>query len=136
MNKKRILIVDDERSVTSLVTRALEQTGHYVVHAENDGRHTLATAREFRPDLILLDVVMPELDGGDVAARLQAEPDLKQIPIVFLTAVVSPKEGTAGKLISGGMQFLAKPVNLANLVRSIEDAMTASRPGHDMPPAS
>jgi two-component system, OmpR family, response regulator len=132
MSKKRILIIDDEANVTRLVKRSLEQTGHYTVCAENDARHAVTVALEFKPDLILLDVVMPEIDGGDVAARLQGEPDLKQIPIVFLTAVVSKKEGTAGKLISGGLRFIAKPVNLATLVRSIEEALGASQPGDEV----
>ena len=135
MSKKRILIVDDEVTVTRLVKLSLERTGLYAVHAENDGRQTLTAAHAFKPDLILLDVVMPEIDGGDVAAQLQAEPDLKRIPIVFLTAVVSKEEGAAGKLVSGGMRFIAKPVSLTSLVRSIEEALGTGQ-HRDEAPAS
>jgi CheY-like chemotaxis protein len=64
----------------------------YELICENKAAHALATARACQPDLILLDVVMPEMDGGDVAAQIQADPALKHIPIVFLTAtcVIGP----------------------------------------------
>src|SRR5919109_851520 len=66
--KPRILIVDDEPAFTRLVKLALEQDGYYEVQEENHGRHALAAALEFRPDLVLLDVIMPDMGGAEVAA--------------------------------------------------------------------
>jgi len=80
MNPKRILIVDDESGFTQLVKLNLEQTGRFIVKEENDGEKAHATAREFRPDLILLDIVMPKIDGGDVAALIREDFELKKHP--------------------------------------------------------
>src|ERR1035441_6077605 len=96
--KKRILAVDDQASNTRLVKLCLEGTDDYVVREENDAKAALATAEEFQPHLILLDVMMPGLDGGDLAACFQASPKLKAVPIVFLTAAVTKGEVEA----SGG----------------------------------
>jgi CheY-like chemotaxis protein len=70
----RILIVDNDRDTTHLVKVLLERTGHYLVLEENDAAKAHLSALNFRPDLILLDIVMPETDGGEVAARIQADP--------------------------------------------------------------
>ena len=118
--KKRILIVDDDTSFTRLLKLNLEQTNLYAVRVENKASRALATAREFLPDLMLLDVMMPEMDGGDLAALAQADPVLKSIPIVFLTAAVERKEvGSHGRRI-GGLPFLAKPADLKEVMGCIE----------------
>lgn len=119
-NKKRILIVDDEASFTRLLKLNLEQTEAYDVRVENWAEDALPAAREFKPDLVLLDVVMPRMFGGDVAAQLQADPALKTTPIVFLTAAVK-KSGVAahGGTISG-FPFLAKPVSADEVIACIE----------------
>ena len=83
--RRRILIVDNDPNTTHLVKVLLERTGHYLVLEENDATKAHQSARNFRPDLILLDVVMPETDGGEVAARVEADPELHNTPIVFLT---------------------------------------------------
>jgi CheY-like chemotaxis protein len=120
MDKKRILVVDDETGFTRMVRLNLEQTGVYEVREVNEGKAALTVAREFKPDLILLDVVMPDMDGGDVAAAFQLDPFLKKVPVIFVTAVVRKREaGTAG-MVSGGALFLAKPVDAAELVEAIE----------------
>src|SRR5690349_753264 len=90
--KKRILIVDDEASITRLLKLNLENTGKYVVHAVNASEQALPIALEFHPDLILLDVVMPGLDGGYLASAVRAHPALNNIPIVFLTAAATKEE--------------------------------------------
>jgi CheY-like chemotaxis protein len=125
MDKKRILIVDDESGFTRLMKLTLERTGNYTVLEENDGTKALDAARQFRPDLILLDIVMPKIDGGDVARQLQADPTLKKVKIVFLTAIVSNKETTPGNLI-GGFPFMAKPVSLDALVKFIEGNLSGA----------
>lgn len=118
---KRILIVDDEAGFTRLLKLTLEGTKRYVVKEENDGSQALSAARLFRPDLILLDIVMPKMDGGDVARQIAADPMLKAVKIIFLTAIVSQKEAGAGEI--GGFPFMAKPVSLAALTKMIEETL-------------
>jgi two-component system, OmpR family, response regulator len=121
MDKKRILIVDDEASFTRMVKLNLEKTGSFEVREENKATYALAAAREFKPDLILLDVIMPTMDGGDVAAHFEKDKHLKGTPIVFLTATVSRREAGPAGLNSGGSLFLAKPVSLENLIKCINE---------------
>jgi CheY-like chemotaxis protein len=121
MAKKRILVIDDEPSVTRTMKVNLERTGAYTVGTENQAAHAPATAREFKPDLIFLDVMMPDKDGGEVAAEIQSDPALQHVPVVFLTAIVSKKETGGEPLDSGGQTFLAKPVDLHVLVQCIEE---------------
>lgn len=118
--KKRILLIDDEPGFTRLMKLNLEANGAYEVQVENDGRKAVAAARAWRPDLIFLDVIMPDIDGGQVAAELHAEPGLRHIPIVFLTAVVSKNEVVKRGDVIGGQTFLAKPVTVADVVNTIE----------------
>jgi two-component system, OmpR family, response regulator len=120
MKQKRILIIDDESSITRSMRLNLEALGTYEVRPENHARAALQTAREFRPDLILLDVMMPEMDGGEVATQLREDPLLKDTPIVFLTALVSNEETNRREANIGGMNYLAKPVDFAELLRVIE----------------
>ena len=119
MNRKRILVIDDEPSITRGIMLNLDALGTYEVRQENSARAAVQSAREFRPDLILLDVMMPEMDGGEVAARLREVPELKDTQILFLTAIVSHEETEGGEAYIGGEDYLAKPVDLAILVRAI-----------------
>jgi CheY-like chemotaxis protein len=123
MAKKRILVIDDEASITRTMKVNLEHTGAYTVGTENQARRALATAREFQPDLILLDVMMPEVDGGEVAGQIHSDPALEHVPIVFLTAIVSNRETGGDCMESGGQTFIAKPVNLDSLIKCIEENM-------------
>ncbi len=126
--RKRILIIDDERSFTRMVKLNLEKTGDYEVREENRAPAALAAAREFRPDLILLDVIMPAMDGGDIAAQIQRDRHLKSTPIVFLTATVSRREAGTDGLNSGGALFLAKPVSLEGLIQCINEHLAKASP--------
>lgn len=120
MRKRRILIIDDEASFTSLLKLNLEDTGAYDVSVENRGKRGLAAAREFKPDLILLDVVMPDKDGGDVASQIKADQKVKDTPIVFLTAAVAKEEVDSEGGIIAGNPFIAKPVDMKELMGCIE----------------
>ena len=121
MDKKKVLIIDDESAFTRMTKLMLEKTGAFEVLEENKASHALVAARDFKPDLILLDVVMPDMDGGDVAARLQADPELQKVPIVFLTALVSGREARSGPVMRAGYRFLGKLTSGADLVRCIEE---------------
>ena len=110
--KKRILVVDDNAGDTQLLKRFLEETNEFVVWEENDPKAALSKAEKFEPHLILLDVLMPEMDGGELAASFKANPKLKSVPIVFLTSKLTKEEvaNCAGRI--GGYPFLAKPIVL------------------------
>jgi DNA-binding response OmpR family regulator len=127
MKQKRILIVDDELSITQLLRLNLEKTGFYIVRTENLGAKVMEAAREFRPDLILLDVMLPDLDGGHVAAQLESSPLLKSVPIVFLTAAVQKQELEARNGFIGGHPFIAKPLNVKTVMAAIEANLTVEQ---------
>jgi CheY-like chemotaxis protein len=120
--KKRVFIVDDESGFTHLIKLTLEKTGRFIVQEENDGTKAWLAAREFAPDIIFLDVVMPKIDGGDVAQQISSDPLLRHVPIIFLTAIVSEKEG--GHMI-GGFPFISKPVSLQAITECIEKHLGA-----------
>jgi CheY-like chemotaxis protein len=128
--KRRILIVDNDRDIiTHLVKILLERAGNYLVLEENDATKAHQSARSFGPDLILLDVVMPETDGGEVAARIQADSELRNPPIIFLTALVTRAE-TKGGLSIQGHPFLAKPVSIPELIDAIERHLPVRATSH------
>jgi CheY-like chemotaxis protein len=118
--KKRILAVDDRPSNTRLVKLYLEGTDDYIVKEENDAKAALSVAEKFQPDLILLDVMMPGMDGGELAACFQASPTLKAVPIVFLTGAITKGEAAASGGRVAGQTFLAKPVVLTEMVACLK----------------
>jgi len=118
--KKRILAVDDQASSTRLVKLYLEQTNDYVVREENNPKAALSAAEEFQPQLILLDVKMPGLDGWDLVGCFQANPKLKGVPVVFLTSVITKGEVEASGGRFWGYPFLAKPVVLTEMVACLK----------------
>ncbi|MFA4984359.1 MAG: response regulator [Candidatus Omnitrophota bacterium] len=117
---KKILLIDDEENFTKLVKSNLEGTGRYEVKTENSGSRGFAAAKDFKPDLILLDVMMPEIDGGEVCYQLENDEETMNIPVVFLTAAVDRQEVEKNRGIIGGRSFIAKPVSLEKLVDFIE----------------
>ncbi|MCK5214174.1 MAG: response regulator [Candidatus Omnitrophica bacterium] len=121
MSLKKILIVDDERGFTEMVKLNLEATGYYQVKIENRGTHALSTALKYKPDLILLDVIMPELEGPDVVNQLKRDPDLQDVPVVFLTATVTKEEVDVQGGFIGGHAFIAKPSSLEKLINCVRD---------------
>ena len=119
--KKRILVVDDEPEFTNLLKLSLESHGYYEVREENDAEAVRAAAREFDPDLVVLDIMMPKLEGNEVAASLRADPMTRDVPIIFLTALVSQEDAPQGACSSGGNTFLPKDIRLEKLMRCIEE---------------
>ena len=107
MNKKKILLIDDESGFTRLLRLTLPA---YDIREVNNPLLAMQVAKEFKPDMILLDVIMPEADGGTIAAQFKEDPALRNVPIVFLTAIVSKDEAKTRREI-GGCEFLAKPVS-------------------------
>ena len=122
MAKKKILVVDDEKAFGQMVKLNLEETGSYEVSVESKGMRALEVARQFSPDLIFLDIVMPDVDGGEIARRIRMDEGLKGIPIVFLTAVVkeSDKIHQEGVLAGHLHPCIAKPVTAKKLIDCIK----------------
>jgi two-component system OmpR family response regulator len=121
MIKKKILAVDDEEGITRMLKRNLESTGRYEVRTENSGKAALAALISFLPDMILLDFMMPGMDGGDVAAKIKEDKRFADVPIVFLSAIVKKEETQPTGSNIGGLTFLAKPVKLDDLITCIEN---------------
>ena len=122
--KKRILIVDDEPDFTNLLKLTLESHGYYEVREENDAEAARAAAREFDPDLVVLDIMMPEMEGNEVAAALKNDPVTRDVPVIFLTALVSQQDAPLGSCSSGGQTFLPKDIRVEKLIRCIEDKIS------------
>jgi CheY-like chemotaxis protein len=125
MNKTRIMIVDDEAPFTRLLKLNLERTGDYEVQVENNPQAAYKSASHFLPDLILMDVMMPGIDGGTLAATFHASTSFQNVPIVFLTAAVKREEVEAHHGMIGGLPFLAKPVDLAELTQCLQQQLHA-----------
>ena len=121
--KKKILLVDDEPALTRMIRLNLERTGRFEVFTENSGPRAVETVRSCRPDLIFLDVMMPGKSGDDVAQELRLDSELADIPIVFLTAIVSREETDILGSTIGGNRFLAKPVKTADLLEVIDEML-------------
>ena len=126
--KRRILIVDDDANSTHLVKILLERTGPYVVLEENDPTKADQTAHDFKPDVILLDIVMPKLDGGELAIQMEADRELHDTPIIFLTALVTHGEAKGGLHIQGH-PLVAKPISIPELIEAIEKHLPAPATG-------
>jgi CheY-like chemotaxis protein len=119
MIKTKVLIVDDDVAASRLLALGLEKTGAFEARVENVSTRALASARQFGPDVIFLDVCMPGADGGDVAFQIHGHPQLKSTPIIFLTSLVSGRE-TSGQAERGGYEFLPKPASLAKVIDCID----------------
>ena len=124
MRKTKILVVDDEKPITVYLKTCLESTGNYVVREENTGASGLKAAVEFRPDLILLDIMMKDTTGDVFASQIKSNPQLAGIKIIFLTGMVSSEEVQAKGGSIGGYPYLAKPISrMKDLTDSIEAAL-------------
>ncbi|MCX5783246.1 MAG: response regulator [Elusimicrobia bacterium] len=123
--KKKIMIVDDEEMLCHLIKLNLEATGKYEVLTATDPRDGIKAIHEWLPDLILLDLMMPHMEGSEVAARLMETDDTKNIPIVFLTALAEKTQADQDGF-SSGREFVPKPITTGELMRRIEKVLAAS----------
>ncbi|MFQ5453757.1 MAG: PleD family two-component system response regulator [Candidatus Zixiibacteriota bacterium] len=121
-----ILVIDDEEIITDLIQNILSKEG-YQVHKANDGINGEKLAKELRPDLILMDITMPGMNGYKVTERIKSNPELKDIPVIFLTGK-SPNEDGGKAFAVGGVTYMVKPFTnqqLKDLVRlAIESVIT------------
>jgi adenylate cyclase len=117
----RILVVDDTPANVHILQARLSANGYDIVTA-TDGEAALTAVRESEPDLILLDVMMPKMDGFEVCRRLRADPSLPFIPIIMVTAKTDPKDVVAG-LEAGGDEYVTKPVDQLALVARVKSML-------------
>jgi DNA-binding response OmpR family regulator len=117
-NPKKILVVDDEPDVASLLTLLLKSQGYNVVSA-GDGQEALEKARSEQPDLILLDVMLPKMDGYKVARMLKFDENFSSIPIIMLTAKVQEKDKQIG-MEMGADDYVTKPFDTAALLAKVK----------------
>ena len=129
MRKKRILVVDDEASITTLLQLNLEKTGDYTVRTANRGEEVLQAVREFKPDGVVLDVMMPGMDGGVIAGKIQASPDCRNVSLIFLTAAVKKEEIEASGGFIGGFPYVPKPLNIKGVIGVIEQQLAGRKFG-------
>jgi len=118
-NKKRILVVDDDRFISRLLTQTFEFEG-YSVSSVNNGKDAVCQAETFLPDLIILDVMMPEMDGWDVCRKLKSKPETSSIPIIMLTAKSQGKDMEKGKSF-GVAHYVPKPFNYPDLLEKVKE---------------
>lgn len=122
MYKKRILIIDDEKDFCRLVKMNLELTGDFEVDIATNGERGISLAKKTKPDLVLLDILMPGMDGFEVLERLKKDKDTMAIPVVMLTA----KENEASKIKAMQLYdelYITKPIETADLKTKIEEVL-------------
>lgn len=117
--KRSILIVDDDVDASQMTKMILEKTGLYTVNVCNRGSEAVKLVRATRPELLLLDVMMPDADGTDVADQIQQDKSLATTRIVFMTSLVSQAEAIKNPTI-GGHPFISKPVSGEILLQRVK----------------
>lgn len=122
MRKPRILVIDDDANATRVAKLIIERSGCYEARELNDPKEALDMAWAFRPDLILMDVCMPDVEGSEVADQIGRAAFLSDVPIVFLTCIVTPGEvGKNGRVVIGRHEYMAKPVRPSQLIACIQE---------------
>ncbi|MCK5563735.1 MAG: response regulator [Planctomycetes bacterium] len=119
MADKKILLVDDEKDILVVLRKQLEDKGYEVFTAEN-GIDALQIASVKEPDIAILDLALPDMDGSEIAVKLRENEETKHLPVIFLTALRSKQEEHDGGTTIGGHTVLAKPYDLEEIVERIE----------------
>jgi CheY-like chemotaxis protein len=118
--KLRILIVDNNSQFARSARLVLDQSGKYVACSVVDPRRALETARSFKPNLVIVDLIMPQEDGIEVATQLEADWALHGVPIVFVTALITPEEARDSRRINGH-RIVARPTRGFDLIKIVEE---------------
>ncbi|MBX3364858.1 MAG: response regulator transcription factor [Phycisphaeraceae bacterium] len=131
--EKHVLVVDDERDLVELVSMNIQRAGYRTSTASN-GREALAVIQKDKPDLIILDIMMPEMNGIDVASRLRANPETARTPIIMLTAKGEEVDEVVGLSI-GADDYLSKPFSMKVLLARVQALLRRSGGGEQLEPA-
>ena len=129
MLKQCILVVDDDKEVVRLMRAYLEQAGFGVLVAYN-GESAMHTLRREQPDLVLLDLMLPDRDGWDITRIMRSDPELQHTPIIMLTARVNDTDKIVG-LEMGADDYVTKPYNPREVVARVRARLRSSEPGHE-----
>ena len=126
--KPRILIVDNNSRFARSARLVLDQSGKYVACSVVDPRRALETARSFKPDLVIVDLIMPQEDGIEVATQLEADWALHGVPVVFLTSLITAEEAKDGRRVYGH-RILPKPTSRSQLIELVEQNLPCCAEG-------
>jgi CheY-like chemotaxis protein len=121
MENGRILVVDDDKITLRTLERILNQAGYTVIPLSL-GREAIKIAKDRSPSLIILDIMMPDMDGGDVASILKSDPETKNIPIIFLSSLVTKREEQSSSK-EHGLYFISKPFERDDLLKKIRNTL-------------
>ena len=122
----KVFIVDDEETFLKMVKLSLEDTGDFDVKTESNPTKAIEQARDFNPDIIVLDVIMPEMSGIEVSEQIKLSPDLQHKPMVFLTAAVSRENAHLQNDMLEGIPVLVKPVGADELMARIQKILSTA----------
>jgi DNA-binding response OmpR family regulator len=122
MEKRKVMVVDDEVDFLKLIKINLEKTGNYEVETISDAAGIISRVKLFKPDVILLDILMPKTDGVDVCKMINGETALSRIPIITLSALDTNKDKLMMYLL-GVVDYLVKPIDTGELITKIEKAL-------------
>ena len=118
MDRKKILMVDDEPDILRVLDKRLTLEGFEIISTD-DGLNALSLAKSHRPDIIMLDLQMPDIDGGEIAYQLKADLDTEHIPILFLSSLISGEESTRMRHNCGGNPIVSKSIKIPELIAMI-----------------
>ena len=132
--KITLLVVDDDKNICDAVKRGLEQTHDYAVHVATNGAQAVAAAGELLPDVILLDLMMPQMTGAECSKRLRDAPQTAHIPVIYLTGLMGKEDAKALDGIIDGERYLAKPVCINEIIEAVERVLELGKREQHVPP--
>lgn len=124
-SKIRLLMIDDEKALMNLVKLSLEKTGRFEVATEDQSVKWREALEKYRPQLLILDMVMPQVDGQEIITALRSDPETEHLPIIVLTAILQNSDTAA--VNKDGTLFLAKPLSIKALIHCIDEHLRRHR---------
>ena len=124
MNKRKILFIDDDEAVLRMIKLVLERTGEYEVATQSKSQLAMLKVRQFNPEMIFIDINMPEKEGSALAAEIKDDRQFSTVPIIFLTGAVTNEEVERSHGMIGGQQFIAKPINMEKMLDCIKQNLS------------
>lgn len=130
----KVLLIDDENDFTELLAANLEDAGNFTIAQVNDPMKAMSTARDFKPDICVVDLIMPKMDGGDVINAIHSVPGLEDTPMLMLTALVEENPEAPDKpQLKGGLPFVSKTSETKVIVDAINSLVAESKAARRRP---